>query len=110
MRRFRNLITGVVLAFVGCALLTGCDREKVDPAFQPGADGSTMAGNSLIGTGSPWGMIAGLLVNVVASTFISKGVSKSTVVADNLKDYNADEAHNMADALRKAGYDLKRTP
>lgn len=109
MRRFRSLLTGLMLLCVGSALCA-CDPSQADPAFRPDANGSTLAGASLATTGTPWGILAGMLVNVVASVFIGKSTAKAAVVKEAGTDYSQDEIHAMADGLRKAGYTLSRTP
>lgn len=108
MRNRLFLMVGMLLLVVGCLLtLTAC---QPDPAVTPNDQGQTTIGQALIGTGSPWGLLAGTLVNIVASTFIAKGTSKSAVAAMDAKPWTADDVHAMATALQALGYTVQRSP
>jgi hypothetical protein len=96
MRNSRYRVIGLVLAVFAAIItlgsLTAC---KPDPALQPDENGQTTIGNALLSTGSPWGMLAGTAINIIASTFIAKGVSKGAVQKKDLEDYTDDDVFAM---------------
>lgn len=106
-------VCGALLLVVGCALmigLTGCDPNKTDPALRPDANGQTAAGNALVATGTPWGMLIGTGVNILASFFIAKNQAKGAVDAADKEDWTDDDAAAMARKLEAHGFVMTRKP
>lgn len=97
------VILGCVLLAVGSGVLVGC---KPDPAFTPNEQGQTAAGNALVSTGTPWGLLLGTAVNIVASVFISKGA----VEKKDKEDYNNDDVDSMMRRASELGYVVSRKP
>lgn len=101
------LMVGIVLLAAGSLLtLTACEP---DPGVVPNQQGQTSIGQALMSTGTPWGVLTGMVVNAVASVFIAKGTSKSAVQKKDQEPYTADDGHAMAMVLQSLGYVVTRS-